>query len=192
MVRNLKVLCVYHKPQAVFLMEAKEKIKNLENLRRQLRYDNFFRVEAIGKSGGLGLMRQQEVSLKIYANSKNFIHTKCVWNSDRKRSWLMFIYVNPTFVERRMLWKDLKLSLSRTNFSMEKGGFRPPHWAQIEAFRKFLEDYNFRGCPFERKLFYLVKYFNGVRERHYQYFSRLEQINSIQVVSPSRKPLVIC
>lgn len=42
-------------PQIVFLTETKVKLKKIDNLKRRLKYDNLFGVDADRNSGGLGL-----------------------------------------------------------------------------------------------------------------------------------------
>jgi hypothetical protein len=53
------------RPNLVFLMETKLHNKNLDYLRIRLKFDHWFMVDSVGRSGGLILMWNDDIMVTI-------------------------------------------------------------------------------------------------------------------------------
>lgn len=63
--KELRHLCKVHKPAVLFLMETRAPEERMENVRRRLHFQFMFCVEARGRSGGLGLLWNDEFQIQI-------------------------------------------------------------------------------------------------------------------------------
>lgn len=61
--RELKQLCKLHKSAFIFLMETRAPEERIESLRRRLRFQKMFCVEARGRSGGLAMFWNDDVHI---------------------------------------------------------------------------------------------------------------------------------
>jgi exonuclease III len=73
-VRELSRLTKQKKPAMVFLMETKLHKTKMENVRCKVGYPNMFVVDRIGKSGGLALLWNDEISVSIQNFSRRHIN----------------------------------------------------------------------------------------------------------------------
>jgi hypothetical protein len=79
----------------------------VENLRYLLGYDNSFAVNSNGRSGGLGVFWNNEVSLKVTKFSQYHIDTEI--HEKEKEPWrLTFVYGEANHAERYKTWDLLK------------------------------------------------------------------------------------
>ncbi|KAF7826560.1 reverse transcriptase [Senna tora] len=127
-VLELADLCIRHKPSLLFLMETKARKNKVEFLRRKLRFDKVFVVEAIGRSGGLALFWKNSVVLQVMDSCANFIHTAIQLSSQGQVFLMTFMYGHPDFSDRRHLWPII----SNLN-----------HDREIEEFKNFLDSVSF-------------------------------------------------
>lgn len=164
--RELKQLCKAHMPTIVFLMETRAPEGRIENIRRRLKFQNCFCVEARGKSGGLALFWTDEVQVQIMSSSQNIIHTSVLVNSSGVLFDSSYVYGNPTFQQRRGLWSRLLAQqidkhvpwcclgdFNELLSHFEKDGIRPFHPGRANLFRDFLNlsglmDLDLNGCRY--------------------------------------------
>lgn len=147
-------------------METKIPKAKVEKIRRRLKFHSCFTVEPRGLSGGLCLLWNSQVQVKIFQNSPNFIHTAVFITSTREEFDCSFVYGNPTFQMRKGLWSSLLDFQSDRNrpwcclgdfnevlAHYEKSGIRPYHPRRAELFRDFLNifglmDMELKGCAY--------------------------------------------
>lgn len=125
-----------------------------------------FVVDCIGKSGGLELFWNCIVDVSILFNNQNFIHMYINIADSNSSFYNTFIYGNPYYNERRVLWQKisrLKGHLSQPwscvgDFNkilchFEKQGGRKHNQSHIDAFsavckRNDLSELRLHGCRF--------------------------------------------
>ena len=107
-VQELVDLCQRVHPAILFLMETRAHRSRLEKLRRKLRFDEMYCVEADGLSGGLGLLWKKEILIHVKQATQNFIHADCCEKEGGIFWDGTFIYGNPSFRDRRYLWDKLQ------------------------------------------------------------------------------------
>lgn len=66
------------KPNLVFLMENKLKVGRETVLKHNLKFEGCFRVDPIGRSGGMLLSWQQEMRIEINNYSQRNINSWCL------------------------------------------------------------------------------------------------------------------
>lgn len=134
-------------------METRAHKNKIARLKKNLKFQNWFCVEARGTAGGLCLMWNNKVKVQICAHSLNFIHTFVSIPSEVLDFQCTFVYAPPVFNERKDFWYVLRaqcvnrdspwvcmgdfnemLSLS------EKEGLRPSHSNRLDLFRELLND----------------------------------------------------
>ena len=107
-VQELVDLCKRINPAVLFLMETRANKGRVENLKVKLWFDDCWCVEANGLSGGLGLFRKKDIELEVLKESQNFIHAKCREKVGGAFWICCFVYGNPNFKDRRLLWDRLQ------------------------------------------------------------------------------------
>ena len=85
-VRALHDMVRRWKPQIVFLMETKSKIKRMERIKNIIGFANGLTVPSSGRSGGLAMFWTREVNLDINSYSGNHIDA-IVRESDGNFLW---------------------------------------------------------------------------------------------------------
>jgi hypothetical protein len=73
---NLRHLVREKKPSLVFIMETKMHHNRLEFLKSKLGIENLFRVDSVGKGGGLCLLWKNEVDVKNQNYSRRHINAE--------------------------------------------------------------------------------------------------------------------
>ncbi|KAF7821099.1 reverse transcriptase [Senna tora] len=137
-------------------METKARRNNVEILRRKLRFDRVFVVEANGRSGRLALFWKNSVVVQVLDSCANFIHSAIQLSSQGLVFLMTFMYGHPDFSDRRHLWPiisnlnhDTEVpwscigDMNEILHQSEKDGVRPHSNLQIEEFRNFLDSAGF-------------------------------------------------
>lgn len=147
-------------------METRAQKSRVERIKRKLRFQHVFCVDARGTSGGLALLWNDHYMIQFISSSLNYIHTNVVERRAGLAFDITFIHDNPIFQQRRNLL--LRIANLKTsphgpwccigNFnemlsSGEKDGLRPVDQNGINLFRKFLDDNQFidldlKGCKY--------------------------------------------
>lgn len=102
-IRELKELCQPQRPAIIFLMETRAPEGRIDSVRRRLKFQNMFCVEARGLSGGLGLIWNDEVHVQIFKASQNFIHASVMIKESGYIFDCTYVYGNPNYQQRRGL-----------------------------------------------------------------------------------------
>ncbi|XP_042968949.1 uncharacterized protein LOC122301607 [Carya illinoinensis] len=95
-------------PHLVFLIETKCSSEKMETIRVQMGSDNCFAVKSVGRSGGLALLWNSSIEVKVdtYTNWHISVYVKLP-NSDK--SWLLTgFYGHPNTAKRSETWQILK------------------------------------------------------------------------------------
>ncbi|KAG6649980.1 hypothetical protein CIPAW_06G011600 [Carya illinoinensis] len=95
-------------PHLVFLLETKCSSEKMETIRVKSGFDNCFAVGNVGRSGGLALMWNSSIEVKVdtFTNWHISVHVKLP-NSDK--SWLLTgFYGYPNTTKRSETWQILK------------------------------------------------------------------------------------
>jgi exonuclease III len=74
-IRDFWRLVKEKKPTMVFIMETKLLARKLESIKIKVDFTSCFGVDSIGKSGGLALLRNNDVSIDIQSYSRRHINT---------------------------------------------------------------------------------------------------------------------
>lgn len=111
-------------------------------------------VEARGTSGGIAFLWNDYYHIQILDSSMNWIHTCMMERRSGHVFEMTFVYGNPTFQERRLLWnKILALQPNNQNpwccmgdfnemlANHENDGIIPIEAGRINLFRDFLNRY---------------------------------------------------
>ncbi|XP_039014644.1 uncharacterized protein LOC120144710 [Hibiscus syriacus] len=94
-------------PGIVALLETQISGNAAKKVIRKFGFQNSFRVEALGFSGGIWLLWKDGLNVEVLTNSTQFIHSRC-W-SDVVNRWLYFtvVYASPQVEKRKLVWKHL-------------------------------------------------------------------------------------
>jgi exonuclease III len=107
-VRELCRLTKQKKPAMVFLMETKLHKTKMENVCYKVGYPNMFLVDRIGKSGGLALLWNDEISVSIQNFSRRHING-VIENLGRVENWKFTgFYGHPDVAKRHEAWALLR------------------------------------------------------------------------------------
>lgn len=147
-------------------METRALEGRIESMRRRLKFNYKFCVEAQGLSGGLGLLWNDEVHIQVFEASQNYIHASVLVKDIGKEFDCTYVYGNPNFQQRRGLWSKLLALQGERDIpwccmgdfnellsQYEKEGIRPYHSGRGDLFRDFLNIYglmelDLKGCHF--------------------------------------------
>ena len=69
----MKKILHLHKPHLIFLCETKLRSGQVQEVCRQLGVENFFAVDKVGKSGGLAIMWNAELTVQINSYNRHHI-----------------------------------------------------------------------------------------------------------------------
>lgn len=106
LLRAVCFLVKTHNPKVLALFETKTSGVNADKVCKELKFNNWIRVEAIGFSGGIWLLWNDDLDLQIiYTHPQCIVmeikETDNVWN-------VAFVYASPDYQLRDKLWKDLR------------------------------------------------------------------------------------
>ncbi|KAE8680042.1 hypothetical protein F3Y22_tig00111392pilonHSYRG00178 [Hibiscus syriacus] len=120
--RHLREHCRESRPDLVALLETRISGINADKVIQRLGFQNSFRVEAHGFSGGIWILWKDGLDVEILTISNQFIHGRC-W-SDNENRWLYFtaIYASPQVEKRKLIWKHLTELMPGENEAWLLGG----------------------------------------------------------------------
>ena len=103
---TLKDLMCCHKPEILALVETRCSGEHANVVCNNMCFDHLIRVEALGYSGGIWILKNDSVTLWILKTHPQFIHAEV--SSPPNQPWLLtIIYGSPNQSLRKNLWKDL-------------------------------------------------------------------------------------
>ncbi|KAL8150228.1 hypothetical protein V2J09_020036 [Rumex salicifolius] len=105
----------------VALLEPHVSGKNADDVCKRLGYNQNARVEAVGFSGGIWLLWNEEnTCIQVLRLNRNFIHAR-VKGTD---NWfhLIIVYGPPTYMRRQVFWEDLEACISEISEPLFVGG----------------------------------------------------------------------
>ncbi|KAG7537202.1 Reverse transcriptase domain [Arabidopsis suecica] len=109
------------KSDILALFETHAEGDRAQRICRGLGFDNSFRVDAIGQSGGIWLLWREEVgSVEIVKASSQFIHTRIT--KDAEVVHLIVVYAAPTVSRRSGLWNELRDEMQNVTEPVVVGG----------------------------------------------------------------------
>ena len=86
------------RPEVVFLSKTKAKLNRMESVKKTLKFDDSYVVEAKGHAGGLCLMWKFGVDIKVVEYNKNLIAVKV---SDQCVEWLLVGFYGPPYHSKK-------------------------------------------------------------------------------------------
>ncbi|XP_061357778.1 uncharacterized protein LOC133302072 [Gastrolobium bilobum] len=105
----IKDLVYQNKIQVLALLETRISGKRADSIVRKLGFDDSFRREAEGFSGGIWLLwNKNTTTISILEENHQFVHSKLTWLGAGKEEYFTFVYGSPQRIERRTLWDNLK------------------------------------------------------------------------------------
>lgn len=88
---------------------------------QSLGFDNFFRIDAVGQSGGIWLLwRDQACAITVLGSSDQYIHARVVFGTELIH--IIAVYAAPTVSRRSGLWGQLKAVLENVDEPVLVGG----------------------------------------------------------------------
>ena len=102
----IKSLIAIHKPCMLVLLEPRISKIKAELLIHFLKFHNFYRVEALGYSGGIWILWNVKWSVWVLINHKQYVHLD-IWDDCRYNFLFTPVYGNPQAKSRMELWRDL-------------------------------------------------------------------------------------
>jgi len=147
-------------------METKNKETMVEKVCKKLLFQKIFLVNPSGTAGGLALMWQEEVLLKVKTSSKYYIDVDCMDPDSRQHMQITFIHASTNFGERLTLWQTLGhikpnsswpwICMGDFNeilYVWEKVGKKEADNSRIAAFRNMINDLSLmdmdsHGCAY--------------------------------------------
>jgi hypothetical protein len=88
-VQEIRILCKLHRPAVVFLSETRLFDDNVDRLRSSIGFPNGVGVGSFGRGGGLALLWNGEVDLKLQSYDKMHIDV-AVLNPETGEEWWRF------------------------------------------------------------------------------------------------------
>lgn len=164
--RELKSICRASQPAILFLLETRAHKERIDRVKRSLKFNHVFCVEASGLAGGLAIFWSAKVDIQICSASLNVIHTVVLDKEKNDTFDCSFIYGHPIARQRRNLWGAVSAfqlnpdrswcavgDFNEVLFQHEKEGLRPQNQRGMEDFRNFLNstglmDLELKGSKF--------------------------------------------
>ena len=136
-VRVLHVIVQCWKPNIVFLMETKSKVKRMERIKNRVGFANGLIVPCRGKSGGVALFWTREINLEIKSFSGNHINA-IVREADNNSMWRITSFYGHPETHRR--YESCRL------LSFLHSQFQLP-WLCLRDFNEILSMHEKAGGP---------------------------------------------
>lgn len=148
----LKTILQMHKPQVVFLCETKLMSVQMRKVGKLLKFDGCFAVSSKGRSGGIAMMWNSEISVNITSFSSHHIDAEV---QTERGKWVRCtgIYGHPEADQKRHTWTLLRrlAGLSSTTWLCfgdfneilhlhEKNGGNDRDSNAVSEFRKAIQD----------------------------------------------------
>lgn len=122
-----KVLRLY-KPNILFLCETKRNALQMEKIKIKLTFDNWFAVNSRGSIGGLALLWNSNLDLRISYYSMH--HIDSLIQSEGDIHWRFTgLYGHSYFTQRHHTWSLLKRLSSNFNLPWLYGGDLKKFWS---------------------------------------------------------------
>lgn len=141
-------------PKIVFLMETKQSVEEMRNIKEDLQYHAIFTVPSLGRSGGLVMIWKENVDLHVQTCSQNhidaivFSRTGPPWRitgfygqleeNRRHETWSLLRHLHSRYLMPWVCVGDYNEIFS----SDERQGRLPKAQALMQAFRSALLHYN--------------------------------------------------
>ncbi|KAG7548894.1 Endonuclease/exonuclease/phosphatase, partial [Arabidopsis suecica] len=134
-VQYIRGLRRQHFSDFMFLMETKQKLGYMSELKNSLGYDNLVTVEPLGLSGGLALMWKNSYKVEVLSKDKRIIDTKISLGSIV--FCVTFVYGDPVRANRQVVWDRLS----------GLGLIRDAAWLLVGDFNELLTNAEKKGGP---------------------------------------------
>lgn len=106
-VRTIKEMVRLHKPHILGLLEPKISGSKANEVCKQLGFEDWVRVEALGFSGGIWVLWRNTIKVKILKTHTQFILLQVTEGT--QQPWcLAVVYGSPAHDLRKRLWSDLR------------------------------------------------------------------------------------
>ncbi|XP_039169360.1 uncharacterized protein LOC120293707 [Eucalyptus grandis] len=142
-IQELRALIALERPGLLFLMETKNKATMVEKICKKLQFQNLYLVNPTGIAGGLAIMWQEEIALKI-----TFVHASTDFG-ERMTLWQLLGNLKPPISLPWICMGDFNEML----YVWEKVGKKEANNRRIAAFRNMLNDLSLmdvdsHGCAY--------------------------------------------
>lgn len=133
-------------------METRAHKDRIDRVRRRLKFNFSYCVEARRTAGGLALFWSDMVQIQVCSASPNFLHCVVVDKEKQRDFDCSFVYGHPVRQQRRQLWGALAnfqnnhdrawCSMGDYNeiLAQYEKGARPQNQQGMEAFKNFLDE----------------------------------------------------
>ncbi|GMJ02456.1 hypothetical protein HRI_003914800 [Hibiscus trionum] len=106
--RCFNLMVQVQKPDIVALFEPRISGRKADSFIRRSGFDNSYRVEATGFSGGIWVLWRSSVRLDVVAVSSQFVHGWCYDIARQKYCFITFMYASPNNSKRSLVWNHLR------------------------------------------------------------------------------------
>lgn len=96
------------KPNLVFLMETKNKEEVVNRVRKSLYFQNMAVVNPVGIAGGLAILWNEDVKIKVEESSQALFNLKCRVMDCGTLMRVTFLHAPNDFQQREGLWQKLR------------------------------------------------------------------------------------
>ncbi|XP_019167321.1 PREDICTED: uncharacterized protein LOC109163057 [Ipomoea nil] len=104
--RSLKLLLAFHRPSFICLLEPKVSSNQANKLCSGFGFDEWIRVEAVGFSGGIGLLWKKSVTINVINTHPQYISVQ-VMERNLEPCYISMVYGSPDHQLRKRLFSDL-------------------------------------------------------------------------------------
>ncbi|XP_052291725.1 uncharacterized protein LOC127900602 [Citrus sinensis] len=104
--RSFRTIVKNYNPSLVVLMEPRISGVKADDFIKKSGFDQSHRVEAVGFAGGIWILWQSYIEVKVMLNHRQFIHFK-ICRNNTFMSWVTAVYASPNPMLRRQLWKHM-------------------------------------------------------------------------------------
>lgn len=119
--RAVRYMLKKFKSDVLALIETHTGGDHAQRIYRGLGFENSFRVNASGQSGGIWLLWRSDVgSVEIVSSSTQFVHAKILKDSEVVH--LIVVYAAPTVSRRSGLWNELREVIQNLSEQVVVGG----------------------------------------------------------------------
>lgn len=119
--RSIRYILKKFSTDILTIFETHAGRENARRICQGLGFDNSFRVDASGQSGGLWLLWRSEVgTVTIESSTEQFIHAKIV--KDGEGLHLIVVYAAPSATRRSGLWGELRTVIQGLSEPLVIGG----------------------------------------------------------------------
>ena len=104
---SLKYILQTHRPQIVFICETKMRPMQMDVVRAELKFENYFTIGRNGLGGGLTMLWSSDIAINIASYSQHHIDAE-ICNEGGQNWRCTGVYGHPETTQKRHTWTLMK------------------------------------------------------------------------------------